>query len=157
MFKKRGFAAFIVSFLLLTLVFSLPYTAFASDVVTIKAVPLYRCWNGYVHWYTTNEAERDGWLESGFSDEGITCYVSPVPLPYTVPLYKSMLYNDMYYTTNPATRDAVAGQYGFTYIGIEGYVIPANDTSYGDVNVNQWYRPEPNNSDGWEWWSGRYH
>jgi hypothetical protein len=152
--QKKGFAVFIVSFLLLTLVFAIPGTAAASNEVTIKAIPLYRCWNGYVHWYTTNEAERDSWLASGFNDEGITCYVSPVPLPNTVPLYKCMLYKDMYYATSSAERDAVVSQYGFTYQGIEGYVIPANNASYGDVNVNRWYRPEPNNSSGWEWLAG---
>lgn len=154
MLKGRGLIAFIVSFLMLILVFGIPGTAVASDTVTIKAVPLYRCWNGYVHWYTTNAAERDSWLASGFNDEGIACYISPAPLPYTVPLYKCMLLKDMYYATSAAERDAVMGQYGFSYQGIEGYVIPANNTSYGDVNVNRWYRPEPDNSSGWEWLAG---
>lgn len=154
MLRKRGLAALIASFLLLTLVFAIPGTAAASDVVTIKAIPLYRCWNGTVHWYTTNAAERNNWLASGFNDEGIACYVSPAPLPYTVPLYKCMLYNDMYYATSAAERDAVMGQYGFSYQGIEGYAIPANNTSYGDVNVNRWYHPESDHSDGWEWLSG---
>lgn len=154
MLKGRGLIAFIVSFLMLILVFGIPGTAAASDTVTIKAVPLYRCWNGTVHWYTTNQEERDGWLASGFNDEGIACYVSPAPLPYTVPLYKCMLYGDMYYATSSAERDAVISQYGFSYQGIEGYVIPANDTYYGDVNVNRWYHPESDHSDGWEWLSG---
>lgn len=125
-----------------------------SESINIKAIPLYRCWNGKVHWYTTNADERDSWLANGFSDEGITCYISPVPLPNTVPLYKCMLYNDMYYATSSAERDAVISTYGFSYIGIEGYAIPRNNTSYGDVNVNRWYHPESDHSDGWEWLSG---
>jgi hypothetical protein len=129
MLKGRGLIAFIVSFLMLILVLGSRDRA-ASDTVTIKAVPLYRCWNGTVHWYTTNQEERDGWLASGFNDEGIACYISPA-LPYTVPLYKCMLYGDMYYATSSAERDAVISQYGFSYQGIEGYVIPANDTYYG--------------------------
>ncbi len=122
--------------------------------VNIEAVPLYRCWNGKVHWYTTNLDERNSWLAGGFTDEGITCYISPVPLPGTVPLYKCMLYNDIYYATSSAERDAVISKYGFDYLGIEGYAIAANNTSDGDVNVNRWYRPEPDHSDGWEWLSG---
>ena len=125
-----------------------------SESINIKAIPLYRCWNGRVHWYTTNADERDSWLAGGFSDEGITCYISPVPLPNTVPLYKCMLYNDMYYATNSAERDAVISTYGFSYIGIEGYAIPGSNTSYGAVNVNRWYHPESDHSDGWEWLSG---
>ena len=154
MLKRRSFAAIIASLLLLTMIFAVPGTAAASEVVNIKAVPLYRCWNGTVHWYTTNQEERDSWLASGFNDEGIACYVSPAPLPYTVPLYKCMLYGDMYYAISSADRDAVIGKYGFSYNGIEGYVIPANDTSYGDVNINRWYHPESDHSDGWEWLSG---
>ncbi|MDD4776218.1 MAG: hypothetical protein PHG75_06885, partial [Syntrophomonas sp.] len=122
--------------------------------VTVKAIPLYRCWNGKVHWYTTNLDERNTWLAGGFTDEGITCYISPVPLPDTVPLYKCMLYNDMYYATSSAERDAVISKYGFSYVGIEGYAIAANNTSDGDVNVNRWYHPESDHSDGWEWLSG---
>lgn len=122
--------------------------------VSIKAVPLYRCWNGKVHWYTTSLDERNSWLAGGFTDEGITCYISPVPLPGTVPLYKCMLYNDMYYATSSAERDAVISKYGFQYVGIEGYAIAANNTSDGDVNVNRWYHPESDHSDGWEWLAG---
>jgi len=122
--------------------------------ISIKAVPLYRCWSGKFHWYTTNKEERDSWLASGFSDEGITCYISPVPLPNTVPLYKCMLYNDMYYATSSAERDAVISKYGYSYIGIEGYAIAGNNTAAGDVNINRWYRPEPDHSDGWEWLAG---
>lgn len=122
--------------------------------VNVKAIPLYRCWNGKVHWYTTNLDERNSWLAGGFKDEGITCYISPVPLPGTVPLYKCMLYNDMYYATSSAERDAVISKYGFAYVGIEGYAIAANNTSDGDVNVNRWYHPESDHSDGWEWLSG---
>jgi hypothetical protein len=154
MLKGRGLIAFIACFLMLVLIFAIPGTAAASDTVTIKAVPLYRCWNGAVHWYTANKAERDSWLASGFNDEGIACYISPSPLPYTVPLYKCMLFNDMYYATSAAERDAVMSQYGFSYQGIEGYVIAANNTSYGDVNVNRWYHPESDHSNGWEWLSG---
>lgn len=125
-----------------------------SESTNIKAIPLYRCWNGRVHWYTTNEDERNSWLAGGFSDEGITCYISPVPLPNTVPLYKCMLYNDIYYATSSAERDAVISKYGFSCTGIEGYAIPASNTSDGDVNVNRWYHPESDHSDGWEWLSG---
>lgn len=125
-----------------------------SQGVSIKAIPLYRCWNGTVHWYTTNLDERNSWLAGGFSDEGITCYLSPVPLPDTVPLYKCMLYNDMYYATSSAERDAVISKYGFSYIGIEGYAIAGSNTADGDVNINRWYHPESDHSDGWEWLSG---
>ncbi|MFX4263727.1 stalk domain-containing protein [Pelotomaculum propionicicum] len=131
-----------------------PVLPVVSESISIKAIPLYRCWNGTVHWYTTNADERDSWLANGFSDEGITCYISPAPLPNTVPLYKCMLYNDMYYATSSAERDAVISKYGFSYIGIEGYAIPGSNTSYGDVNVNRWYHPESDHSDGWEWLSG---
>jgi len=125
-----------------------------SETISIKAIPLYRTWNGKVHWYTSNKAERDTWLASGFSDEGITCYISPVPLPGLVPLYKCMLYGDMYYATSAAERDAVVSTYGFSFVGIEGYALPGNQTSQGDVNVNRWYHPESDHSDGWEWIAG---
>jgi len=183
MCKGRGLVALLVSFVMLTMMAMVPGNAAASDgasvklpvsnlspstdiikripvlpvvseSINIKAVPLYRCWNGRVHWYTTNVDERNSWLAGGFSDEGITCYISPVPLPNTVPLYKCMLYNDMYYATSSAERDAVISKYGFSYIGIEGYVPPGSNTSYGDVNVNRWYHPESDHSDGWEWLSG---
>lgn len=173
MCKRRGLVALLVSFLMLTMIVITPGTSAAFDStslnlpvkispvlsvlpqsINIKAIPLYRCWNGKVHWYTTNADERNSWLAGGFSDEGITCYISPVPLPNTVPLYKCMLYNDIYYAISSAERDAVISTYGFSCIGIEGYVIPGNNTSYGDVNVNRWYRPEPDHSDGWEWLSG---
>lgn len=154
MLKGRGPAALIACLLFLVLVFAFAGNAAASENVNIKAIPLYRCWNGYVHWYTSNADERDSWLASGFNDEGIACYISPVPLPYTIPLYKCMLYNDMYYAISSADRDAVISNYGYSYLGIEGYVIPANDTYYGDVNINRWYHPESDHSDGWEWLSG---
>lgn len=174
MSKRRGMVALLVSFLMLTMIVIAPGTTVAIDStslklpvkitppvlsvltesINIKAIPLYRCWNGKVHWYTTNADERNSWLAGGFSDEGISCYISPVPLPNTVPLYKCMLYNDIYYATSSAERDAVISTYGFSYIGIEGYVIPGNNTSYGDVNVNRWYHPESDHSDGWEWLSG---
>ena len=181
--KRRGLCALIVSLMLLTMISIAPGTAAAlespgvrlpisnlypstdlniripvlpviSESISIKAIPLYRCWNGTVHWYTTNAQERDSWLASGFTDEGITCYISPVPLPNTVPLFKCMLYNDMYYATSSAERDTVMGKYGFSYQGIEGYVIPANDTSYGDVNINRWYHPESDHGDG-GWFGGK--
>lgn len=181
--KRRGLVALVVSFVMLTMMVMAPGIAAASDgtsiklpasnlspstdldikipvlpvvseSINIKAIPLYRCWNGRVHWYTTNEDERNSWLAGGFSDEGITCYISPMPLPNTVPLYKCMLYNDMYYATSSAERDAVISKYGFSYIGIEGYIIAGSNTSYGDVNVNRWYHPESDHSDGWEWLSG---
>ena len=68
MLKERSLIALVASFLLLALVFALPGTAAASDVVTIKAVPLYRCWNGTVHWYTTNREECEFWVANGFLD-----------------------------------------------------------------------------------------
>ncbi|MGI6469420.1 MAG: hypothetical protein GXZ09_10080 [Syntrophomonadaceae bacterium] len=181
--KRRGLCAVLVCLIMLTMISISPGTAAAlqgpsiqlpdlkllpptdldiktpslqrpTESISIKAIPLYRCWNGKVHWYTTNIQERNSWLSSGFSDEGICCYISPVPLPGTVPLYKCMLYNDMYYATSSAERDAVISTYGFSYIGIEGYVIPSGNTSSGDVNVNRWYRPESDHSDGWGWLGG---
>jgi hypothetical protein len=132
----------------------IPVLPVITETISIKAIPLYRCWNGKVHWYTSNDEERSSWLASGFSDEGVACYISPVPLPGTIPLYKCMLFNDIYYATSSAERDAVVSKYGFSCIGIEGYVIPSTDTSSGDVNINRWYHPESDHSDGWGWFSG---
>lgn len=54
-----------------------------------KLVPLYRLFNGFGHFYTTNVAERDSAIKNAsYRDEGIAGYVYGTQVSGTIPLYR---------------------------------------------------------------------
>ncbi len=67
-------------------------------------VPLFRLFNGGSgdHFYTTSELEKGGALASGYTDEGISCFVFSDNISGTVALFR--LFNggsgDHFYTTS---------------------------------------------------------
>lgn len=92
--------------------------------VSVKAVPLYRFVNnslaGYPrHNYAVTQAARDNLEATGWVEDGIVTYISPIPLPGTMPLYRCSYANWInVLTLYPA--DAVAR--GYTIQGVLGNV-----------------------------------
>ena len=104
------------------------------------SVPLYRYYlniNGrfFDHFYTTVETEigtttRGQRGKYGYWSEGIVGYCFPTSKPGTIPLYRYYHPHgyDHFYTTNSAeigtTTPHATGKYGYTYEGIQCYVLP---------------------------------
>ncbi len=122
---------------------------FISRHEVVKAVPIYRVlrlgkWYnaGGTHVYTMNQDEFNTWLASGkAADDGIAGYISPVPLPYTSPLY-NMVKNGMeqYFAPNEASRDGVIIKYNYEDYGVLGYIVPLEDSAYGNTEMHCWYK-----------------
>ncbi|MEA4822862.1 MAG: fibronectin type III domain-containing protein [Clostridiaceae bacterium] len=120
------------------------------DTSKIQTTPLYRLFNGTFHTYTASSSERSALLNNGWTDEGISCWISPQPLPYTVPLYRLKLYGmDTFMTTSKTEHDGAIANYGYVDEGIMGYVIPADDYAHGDVTLYRWYRPQSTADSSW--------
>ncbi len=120
------------------------------DTSKIQTIPLYRLYNGTFHTYTASGSERSSLLNGGWTDEGISCWISPQPLPYTVPLYRLKLYGmDTFMTTSKTEHDGAIANYGYVDEGVMGYVIPADDYAHGDTTLYRWYRPQSTADSSW--------
>jgi hypothetical protein len=113
----------------------LPVTMYTPNGV----VPFWLMYNGYDHFYTPSEAERDitGRLY-GYSLVGNMGYVCTTQFPGTVPLYRYYGEGHHFYTINTYE----AGGYG--YEGVSCYVFPTPKT--GTVPMYRWFYPDDT------WW-----
>ncbi len=92
--------------------------------VSVKAVPLYRYVSNAVpgyprHNYAVSQTARNALEASGWSEEAIVTYISPILLPGTMPLYKCSYANWINLLTLYPS-DAVS--HGYIINGIVGYV-----------------------------------
>ena len=98
------------------------------------AVPFYRYFNGFDHFYTTSAAEigttTHGHLgRHGYRSEGTQCLIHNVQAPGTVPLYRYYNGKEHFYTTNSheigTITPGVVGKHGYRFEGIAGYCYPS--------------------------------
>lgn len=138
-------------------------TPYQSGHGTIKAVPIYRSYQGGerygVHYYTMNQSNHDQLVNvSGLSDDGIAGYLSPVPLPYTTALWHMQKSDtDSYFAFGQADREYVIGTYGFVDCGILGYAVPLSDTSHGNAQMHSWYKGDVRVSEFDVWNADHYY
>jgi pimeloyl-ACP methyl ester carboxylesterase len=110
------------------------YEGIVGSIFSAKAPgtsPLYKLYlvNGADHFYTTREADRLKAISQGYADEGIEGYVYTEGAPggcWTTPFYR--LYNgglitNHFYTTDPVERFRTAARDGYSYEGIDGFLI----------------------------------
>lgn len=106
----------------------LPY----AEAAPVSAVPLYRLYGGggnNDHFYTTNYGEAMAAANSGYSFEGIACYVESSAGAGRTPLYRyfSRWYGRHFYTTN--WNELGGGNAEWAYEGVQCYVYTAQSRS----------------------------
>jgi hypothetical protein len=96
-------------------------------------VPLYRYYNGFEHFYTSNSAEigtiSPGVVGNyGYASEGIAGYCYGSPTSGTVPLHRYWNGREHFYTTNGqeigTTTNGAVGNYNYQCEGVACYVKP---------------------------------
>jgi hypothetical protein len=101
---------------------------FSSQVSNSK--PLYRLRQQSVHFYTTNEFEKNEKINQGFLLEGVIGYLFDSQQPGTVPLYRVMFYDTIYELTTSRERVDWAISQEYTQAPVEnliqGYVYSTN-------------------------------
>jgi len=104
--------------------FQIPDLLLETNSVSLKTIPLYRYRINFTagltrHNYAANQAQMDLLESTGWTEDGIVTYISPIPLPGTMALYKCVFGNWItVLTLYPG--DAVAK--GYEVRGIVGYV-----------------------------------
>jgi hypothetical protein len=114
-----------------------------SNQKVVYSIPLYRLKRtiGTTSWhtYTANETNRNTYKSSGWVDDGIVCYVAPVPFSGVTPLYKWTLGGKVTYLTINSSGDG-AGSAGYVYVGHVGYVAPTSLSGTGYAPVYRFRR-----------------
>lgn len=94
--------------------------------------PLYRFWKGppqNEHFYTTSQADKDSVIASGYTYEGVQCWVWPAQVAGTVPFYRMSRFDGAtgdlvhFYTTDP-NQVAQKQAEGYANEGIQAYIKP---------------------------------
>ena len=96
-------------------------------------VPLFRYYNGFEHFYTSNSAEigttTSGVVGNyGYRSEGIAGYCYGAPTTGTIPFHRYWNGKEHFYTTDVkeigTTTSGAVGKYNYKYEGVACYVKP---------------------------------
>jgi hypothetical protein len=107
-------------------------TVYTAENRGRSIVPLFRYLNQRTgdHYYTLNYQEYGRGL-NGYQLEGPACYINMRQVPGTVPFFK--YYNpstgDHFYTIDKSELGR-GGRNGYQFLGVEGFVYPANQRNY---------------------------
>lgn len=108
-----------------------PMIASATAYVPRQSyVAAYQTYNASItdYLYTTNLAESNGSLSSGYANQTAPFYIEPYPQAHTIPLHrywKGAPSTEHVYITDQYPQDLInVTSAGYTYQGIAGYIYP---------------------------------